>query len=564
MTTSTTKSSSSSSRAAAEAARKQAEAARARQAEAAAKKAAEKPVAELSKPALASLKGESGFDAPATQPSGFKKTTEVEATKESEARMTVGDSRAVSNTSTEKVERTTTWVDGMDEASKATLTEAVSVERGLKVNNDSVTASGKVGGALDFKSSNGWGVSAGAEGSASATTKVTEKDGVTSFELSGEVSASVSGKISAPVGSLSGSETAGASASLSVSMPTEAFKELAKDPSSFNPMDPETYPEGTTVTMSADTFRESELGVAVKSGLLGVSGSSSTKDTSGNVMQIEKLPDGKVRLTEGPTEAFERKDSIGLKLGEVAGASVTGTDTASVVSTRSAEFDLTTEAGREAFNTALLTGEVPTSSAPGVSSPKKIDVASAESSSVGKASLGPYDAVLSLGDNNATRTLVTNEDGTVDAETKLKYSDNPELTIDQRYDAAGNEVARSYSFEVTPDETTAALYNELLTGSKEGPVKAGETTSLTFTDAQLAELQARLTERLDQTPGLRSDWLSRGVDGKVEPLTTEQFAAVIAKSTNDAELATELYAQLVSIPTVAGEPVRPLAADMGA
>lgn len=519
-------------------------------------------------PSLESLKGNSGFDTTRlskTTKSEVKTKVDVKANADAEGDVSVKASKKT------EAKSTTTWVDemdvaavGLDAAKKETLEKSVSAKHGFKATADSVKVDGALAAGLDFKSSNGWGISASAEVSATASTKVTEKDGVTTFVVSGEVSAKANAGISAPVASLEATDGLGANASLTVSMPTDAYKELVKDPSGFNPMDPDTYPEGTSVTMDAATFRESELSASMKiGGPLSATGSSSTKSSEGTVIKIEKLEDGKVQLTQGPKEAFERTDSFGVKAGELASAAISRTDELDTKALQSAEFDLSTEEGRAAFNTALLEGSVPTSTAPGVSNPRRIDSTTYESSSAASASIkGLSDFSVDGPANVGKRTVVTNEDGTAEASTTLKYGDNPALTVGQSYDKDGTETARTYAFEVTPDETTAALYNELLTGSKEGPVKAGEKVSLTFTAEQLAALQERIGTRLSEQPAATADWVSRNADHSVGELTNDQFAAVIARSASEPELALELYRQLVTLPTVAGQPVEPLSVSV--
>ncbi len=387
-----------------------------------------------------------------------------------------------------------------------------------------VAAKGEFG--ADFKAANGVGVSFKATGSANATSEVVEKDGRTSFTFSAKVEGQLSGGVKAPIASVSGSAGAGADSKFQVSMPTEAFKAL--DPTKFNPLDASTWPAGTKVRMEASAFTSTAFAASFRN----FSVETSSKDTQGHMLELEKLPDGKLKMTSGPNQAFDRSTAFGVNVG-VASAKVGRADALAGSQIRTATFDLNTPDGKAAFHRALIDGHMPSTNGSGVSDVSKTERIDYTSSSSLKLGLGTLSTTLAGPENKGGLVVTTNADGTKDVTGTLRYSDGPALTVTRKFDKDGKELvdARRYALTVTPpDAQTAKLYNTVVTGSPNGPFKAGQPGTLNFTPEQMSQLEALDAKRLAGNPLASSPWTFRDARGRPETQGHEAYAIALARN----------------------------------
>jgi hypothetical protein len=122
-----------------------------------------------------------------------------------------------------------------------------------------------------------------------------------------------------------------------------------------NPYDPNSIPPGGSVMMRSDVFASTSLGGAFHY----LQGETSHTESSGMALSVERPADNPntVRVTMGPVDTVENSLRIGLGLGPVS-ASVGVDKSLEDSSAQVIDFDLSTPAGQQAYQTFMTTGQI--------------------------------------------------------------------------------------------------------------------------------------------------------------------------------------------------------------
>lgn len=373
---------------------------------------------------------------------------------------------------------------------------STSASGGISANPEagSVTVSGGLSFSESVRSANGYGVSFSAGGNASFTGASKTEDGVTTHRLSGDVSIVLKGGVNTPQAGLEIGRTDGIRTSYTVAMPEDSDV----DPLSINPFDPSTMPEGAVVTMDGSQYTTNEFKATFKKLAL----ETKVTDESGVSTAIERTGEDTVRVTAGPTEAIKAYNGVGVDF-KVASLMLGRNDSLSEATLETAEFDLSTEEGMAAYNDFLATGTLPADNGDGVSGVATIEKLEYSSQSQLSGKLGPLKLTLDGAGNTGNMVVTTHADGSIERTVDLQYSGNVPMNISQRWDADGNEIAgdRVYSYDIQVDAQNGQLLNAALAGdvaqADSGPVQAGQTITLSFSEEQMAALAEQTLAAVD-------------------------------------------------------------------
>lgn len=377
-------------------------------------------------------------------------------------------------------------------------------------------------------------------------------DGTTSFSVTTGSQVSVSGEANA--GGRGGAEVeasaaAGFEARYKVTLPGEDRSVEAA--AAVNPFDPTTIPVGGSVTLDSSAFTETALAGSFR--MIGTE--TNLKVSDGVSYTVERVDADTVRVTTGPTETVNAFNGVGLRAGDLS-VMAGREDQLHGATLQTAEFDIASVEGQAAYAHFNVTGQVAheTPGVDNVATISRVDYSSQTQLRAG------YDQVsLALGEqaNLGSSVQVEYPDGSTSLTTDLSYGGNVPLTINQRFDAAGNELPgeRSYAFEVSTDrpsynwfernvlgrnegseeQANADLLNWALTGGAAGtgPVDAGQTVTLTFSESQLEALieQTRATVDGNAFAGAHPDLRVLVEDYSGNPVHgTMDFAVSLARN----------------------------------
>ena len=374
-----------------------------------------------------------------------------------------------------------------------------------------------------------------------------------SFTIATQMQVGVSGEVSAGGGKggldVSGGVTTGVEAKYKVSLPGEATVEQAAQ---VNPFDPTTLPVGGSVTLNGSDYVNTSFDASFRY----IGTQTRVNNAEGTSYVMERVDENTVRVTAGPTETINAFNGVGVSVGDVkvmAGRE----DQLHGATLQTAQFDITTPEGQAALQHFNATGQVPHETA-GVSDVATIERIDFSSQTQLRAEFGKHvDLTLGGQANTGSSVKITYPDGSYSLTTDLGYGGNVPLTIEQRFDAEGHELPgeRSYTFEVNTDrpaygwfdrfmganeaseeEAMATLLNVALTGSVDGsgPVDAGDTVTLTFSESQMQALMEQTQSTVDGVGygGAHPDLaVMLGSDG-YSPTPTD-FAISLARNLNN-------------------------------
>ena len=214
-----------------------------------------------------------------------------------------------------------------------------------------------------------------------------------------------------------------------------------------------------------------------------------------------------------------------------------GNDTSlSGATLKTAEFDLSTPEGLAAYNDFVANGNMPADNGPGVSEVKTIEKLDYSSQSKVDVKLGPLELGIDGAQNTGDSVVTTYPDGTAERTVNLQYSGNVPMTLTQAFDADGNEIIadREYAYTLKVDENSAQLLNAAQTGdigkAQDGPVKPGDTVTITYTEAEMAELKGHAESALEASGGMNTGLrvLTQDYDGN--PVSAFDFAIGLARN----------------------------------
>lgn len=438
---------------------------------------------------------------------------------------------AVSNSRTETT--TSTDADGTKQTSSASSNTSV----GVDVDKGTVSLTNGGGFSEGLKSAKGYGVTFGVDAQSTLVAGKKTTDGVTTYSASADVSVTLKAGADIKQAGLEVGHTEGIKGSFEVSMPEQIAR--GTDLTTVNPFDPDSMPTGTVIKLDGSHYSGNEF----KATFRNIAAESKITNFEGSSLLVEKTGTDLVRVTTGPTEAIEAYNGIGVDF-EVAKVMLGRSDKLDGATLKTAEFNLASADGRAAYNDYLATGKMPTENGNGVADVATIEKLDFSSQTKLEAKLGPIKLGLDGAKNTGNSVVTTNADGTASATTDLQYSDNVPMTLSQKFDASGNEIMseRRYSYTIEADDNVAQLLNAAQGGGREnaasGPVKAGDTVVLSYTEAEMGELLGHADKALEATQGMdfKLNTLVKDYDGNT--VKTWDFALGMARNLGGSDYGT--------------------------
>ncbi len=397
---------------------------------------------------------------------------------------TVGiGSNGVSVGGSDKTTTTTTDSAGNKEKTSAGVNGSV----GFDPSKGTISLSGGTSFSKELTSAKGNGVSFGIDTKSTVTGGIKTDKGVTTYSASTDVSVTLKGGVSSKQAGLQIGVTEGIKSSFSVAMPESAAKltDLAK----VNPFDADSMPKGTKISMDGSTCSGTEFEATFRN----IAVQTKVTNEKGAATVIEKTGDHAVRVTAGPKEAVEAYNGVGVDF-DVARLMLGRNDKLSSATLKTAEFDLSTTEGKAAYADFLATGALPKDNGTGISGVSTIEKLDFSSQSKLDAKLGPLNLSLDGAKNSGNQIVTTLPDGSMSRTLDLRYGGNVPMTLSQTFGADGKEIVseRRYDYTIKADGNIAQMLNVAQSGdlkqAQSGPVQAGKTVVLSYTEDQMRAL----------------------------------------------------------------------------
>lgn len=410
-----------------------------------------------------------------------------------------------------------------------------------KIGYDSEAGTVSVSGGLGFseglKSANGYGVSFGVDAASTVVAGKKTTDGVTTYTASTDISVTLNAGVDVKQAGLEVGRTEGIKGSYEVSMPERiaANTNLAE----VNPFDPDSMPTGTVIKLDGSQYSGTEF----KATFRHIATESKITNYDGASLLVEKTGTDQVRVTAGPTEAIEAYNGVGVDF-SVASVMLGRNDKLDAATLKTAEFNLASADGRAAYNDYIATGTLPTKNGNGVNDIATIEKVDYSSQTRLDVEVGPLKLGLEGAKNTGNSVVTTHADGTSTATTDLQYSGNVPMALTQKFDAAGNEIMadRVYSYTVKADDNVAQLLNAAQGGglahADSGPVKGGDTVTLSYTETEMAQLLAHAGKAVEASQGFDRELqiLTQDYDGNT--VKTRDFALGLARNLGGSDYGT--------------------------
>lgn len=428
-------------------------------------------------------------------------------------------------TARDNTRTTTTDTDG----NQTTSDTHTSARVGVDPDAGTLSLSAGTGFNQEVTNARGYGVSFGIDANATAVAGEKTENGTTTYTASTDVSVTLNGGIHSKQAGVEIGHSEGIKASFEVSMPEAVAAET--DLASVNPFDPDSMPTGTRVEIDGSNYTSNEFSATFKN----LANKYTHTEASGTSVAVEKTGDDTVRVTAGPTDAIDAYNGVGVDVG-VASAMLGRADHLGHATLQTAEFDLSTDAGRAACNDFMTSGTLPEDNGEGISDVQTIEKLDYSSQTRFDAELGPIDIGIGGAQNTGSSVVVTEPDGSMTRTVNLQYSDNVPMAVSQTFDADGNEITgeRTYSYTIKTDANTAQLINAAQTGridnADDGPVQAGQTVTLTYTRQEMSQLQAYAENAIEASQGTDFKLKALAQDYEGNPVSTQDFAVALARN----------------------------------
>ncbi|WP_406236264.1 XVIPCD domain-containing protein [Isoptericola jiangsuensis] len=408
-----------------------------------------------------------------------------------------------------------TYTSSVHEARRATRDGSVTVsETGVKSSGERKLAGTKFAGQFV---------------DASAAVTETAVDGRNEFQL--EVANATRSQLKA--GIVEAAVTAGGRGRYKVALPQND----TTDPREVSPLDPTTIPRGGSVILDGQQF----TGTQMEARFRNMAVESQLTEAQGASYRVDRLSDGRVRVSTGPNEAVEAFNGVGFSAGKF--SAVAGRqDGLGQSSVRSATFDLEQADGRAAYAQFVETGRMQAGT-PGVQDLATIERIGMNSQTRLKLDYNDKLGVDLAGQRNAGDIVrVRREDGSYTERMNLEYSGNLPMSRISAYGADGREDLAQRRYEFTFDlkdnpngEQIASLANSALAGRAgndvRGPLKAGEVNTLVLDEGQMRGLMQRTQTMVKDNPMMGPAWHLLAEDGQGRPQQdVDAFAVALARN----------------------------------
>lgn len=313
---------------------------------------------------------------------------------------------------------------------------------------------------------------------------VKNDDGFDVYKLSADASSTLKTDVSLWRVDAEASATGGGRFDFEVRVP----EGTAFDPSTIDPFAPETYPPGTRITLNGEAYRSDELSFGYDL----LRSESSSEEATGVTTTVEWLEGDTVRITTGDTESMSLTEKFGIGTGDDWSAMVGRSNELSSAELGEATLDLSSDAGRAAYDRFLVTGELPADPADGVSGTTTYSTYDFSSGSSVELKTPLLEYVHDKVSSSGSGVTILNPDGTSDHHGQVALSGGVERNYSHHLGTDGEIVpSRStdaYVFRAT--ESTDSWVNNPNLALGDGTSAApGSTVRITFTPTQMAELR---------------------------------------------------------------------------
>ncbi|WP_282297166.1 XVIPCD domain-containing protein [Stenotrophomonas sp. PS02289] len=309
------------------------------------------------------------------------------------------------------------------------------------------------------------------------------------------------------------------------------------DPTRINPFDPQSLPKGSSVTLDAQSFS----GTALSGTFRRIAVDHKLTEAEGASFRVDRLDDGRVRVTTGPNSAVEAFNGLGFSVRGI--TAIAGRqDAMGQSSVRTATFDLAEADGRSAYQQFVANGALD-SKTPGMSDVATVVRLGASSQVRLKVELGSVFGVDAAGARNSNDVIqVRRDDGSYTELSKLHFSDNVPITRVAEYGIDGQELRDQRRYELTFDlrqheqgRQIAGNLNAALTGDTSrllrSPVREGELNTVSFSEEQLRSMMERTQQMVQDNPMLGPRWQLLVKDGKGALQTdVDDYAGSLARN----------------------------------
>lgn len=314
----------------------------------------------------------------------------------------------------------------------------------------------------------------------------------------------------------------------------------ATDPTRINPFDPATLPKGASVTLDAQSFQ----GTAMAASFRNMAAQHKLTEAEGASFRVDRLDDGRVRVTTGPNQAVEAFNGLGFSAKGVT-ALAGRQDALGQSSVRTATFDLANADGQAAYQQFVANGTLDAKT-PGMDDVATVERLGMSSQTRLKVDVGSLFGVDLAGQRNTGDvTQVRRDDGSYTELRNVQYDGNLPVTRLSQHGADGQELRDQRRYEFTFDlrqheqgDQVAGLLNSALTGDTgaRGPVKAGELNTLSFSEDQLRAMMERTQQMVQDNPMLGERWRLLAEDGRGGLQTdVDAYAASLARNRGNSE-----------------------------
>ena len=314
------------------------------------------------------------------------------------------------------------------------------------------------------------------------------------------------------------------------------------DPTRINPFDPQSLPKGSSVTLDAQSFS----GTALSGTFRHIAAEHKLTEAEGASFRVDRLEDGRVRVTTGPNQAVEAFNGLGFSAKGV--TAIAGRqDALGQSSVRTATFDLADADGRTAYQQFVANGSLD-SKTPGMDDVATVERLGMSSQARLKVEVGSVFGVdLAGARNSGDVTQVRRDDGSYTEFRHVHYSGNLPATRISEYGNDGQELRDQRRYEFTFDlrqhehgAQVAGMLNAALSGDTSralrGPVREGELNTVSFTEDQLRAMMERTQQMVHDNPMLGTRWHLLAEDGRGGAQTdVDAYAASLARNQGQSE-----------------------------
>lgn len=312
------------------------------------------------------------------------------------------------------------------------------------------------------------------------------------------------------------------------------------DPTRINPFDPQTIPKGGSVTLDAQSFS----GTAMAGTFRNIAAEHKLTEAEGASLRVDRLDDGRVRVTTGPNQAVDAFNGMGFSAKGV--TAIAGRqDALGQSSVRTATFDLADAQGQAAYQQFVANGSLDAKT-PGMDDVATVERLGMSSQTRLKVDVGTaFGLDLAGARNSGDVTQVRRDDGSYTELRNVQYDGNLPVTRLSQYGADGQELRDQRRYEFTFDlrqhaqgDQVAGLLNSALTGDTgaHGPVKAGERNTVSLSEDQLRAMMERTQQMVQDNPMAGERWRLLAEDGRGGLQTdVDAYATSLARNRGNSE-----------------------------